>query len=361
MNQKITYVHNANFNSINANKIQVVNMCNAFIENNCEVELLTFGKFDFIKKNYPIHSKIKISSFESNLNYYFRSFILFLKTKNAKKKDLIFTRDIIYSTLMCMFKPKSFIIYELHEIKKNTLWKKLLKFVFKNTKKIVVISNGLKEELVENGFDSNKIKVFHDGVDLNKFDLKISQEQARKKLNINHSNKIVLYIGSFQEWKGYLTFLKASELNKDENILFYAIGAKKEEIDKLQKKFNKIKLLEFVEQKKVPLWLKAADALIIPNSAKFKISTHYTSPLKLFEYMASKRLIISSEIKSLKEIVSKNEVIFFKADNSKDLYNKIQLEINNNKNSKIISNAYEKVQDFSWKKRVEKILKIKNE
>ena len=50
--QKILYVHNANFDSIEANKLQVMNMCNAFRESGCDVTLFGFGNLNYVKKNY---------------------------------------------------------------------------------------------------------------------------------------------------------------------------------------------------------------------------------------------------------------------------------------------------------------------
>jgi len=44
-----------------------------------------------------------------------------------------------------------------------------------------------------------------------------------------------------------------------------------------------------VPHEEIPAWQAAADMLIIPNTAQQEISTHYTSPMKLFEYMASER------------------------------------------------------------------------
>jgi len=70
---------------------------------------------------------------------------------------------------------------ELHTFPKNLLF---YKRVFKKVNKIIVITNSLKESLIKNAINENKILVASDGVDLEKFDINISKEEAREKLNL---------------------------------------------------------------------------------------------------------------------------------------------------------------------------------
>jgi glycosyltransferase involved in cell wall biosynthesis len=57
-----------------------------------------------------------------------------------------------------------------------------------------------------------------------------------------------------------------------------------------------------VEPAHVAQLLTQADVLVLPNPAS-AISTWYTSPLKLFEYMAAGRPIVSSDLPSVREIL----------------------------------------------------------
>ncbi len=356
---KILYIHNANFNSINANKLQVMNMCNAFVENSCEISLVSFGDLDFVKDNYLFNYNIKLKLLNSKSNYYFRTIKLVFNTLSNKKYDLIFTRDLVYTFLIKLLKPNVNIIYELHEIKKNILWKFIFDLVFRKINNLVVISNGLKNELVSLGFNSKKITVLHDGVDFKKFDVDLSRSEARKVLNLNVDEKIVLYIGSFQNWKGYKTFLDSSENNLNPKVKFYCIGGGENQITYLENKYPEVIFREFVNTNLVPVWLKAANVLVIPNSGKFEISRYYTSPLKLFEYMASKTPIVASDLPSIRDVVSEDDVLFFEADNPNDLFKKIQSILKVDEFEKIeVPNSFKKVKKYTWENRAKEILNL---
>ena len=57
----------------------------------------------------------------------------------------------------------------------------------------------------------------------------------------------------------------------------------------------------------VPFHLAAADVVVLPNSAREEISARYTSPLKLFEALASRRPVLASDLASLREVLRHDE------------------------------------------------------
>ena len=77
----------------------------------------------------------------------------------------------------------------------------------------------------------------------------------------------------------------------------------------IDNKINNVKLLLKIERKNLLNHIKEADILLLPNTDD-KINS-WTSPIKLFEYMASKRIIISSKIDSLREVIDENSAVFF--------------------------------------------------
>ena len=100
---------------------------------------------------------------------------------------------------------------------------------------------------------------------------------------------------------------------------------------------------------------------MLPNSGKEKISSHYTSPLKLFEYMASGVPILASDLPSIREILNNDNAIFFNPDNSTDLTRKIERCINDNDFLDEISReSLQDVRQYSWILRARKIIDFFN-
>jgi len=357
---KLLYVHNADFDAVAANKVQVTNMCNALGKIDVSTTLLGFGNTKQYYKLYNIKKDFNIKFFKSCHNYYLRTLKLFnFFRKNNQKYNCIFTRDLFFAYLVKTFYKNKKVIYELHDFDKSKIWLKLFEKTFKKIDHLVVISEGLKRDLNKKGF-KNKITILHDGVDIDKFDLKLSVKVAKTKIKLPQNKKVIMYVGSFQDWKGYKLLLDISkELPKD--VLIVMVGGTSNQIKALKNKYPRVVFTGQVHNDKIPIYLKSANLLILPNTGKKKISTKYTSPLKLFEYMASKRAIIASDLESIRNIVSDKEVIFFKSDSKEDFKKKIKYCLNNDKILKsYIKNAFQKVKEFTWIKRAEKIKRIFN-
>jgi glycosyltransferase involved in cell wall biosynthesis len=124
---------------------------------------------------------------------------------------------------------------------------------------------------------------------------------------------------------------------------------------------NNIIFTGFIIQKLIPLYLKIADILFIPFD--FNIDSNFvdlntTSPMKLFEYMAAKRPIVSSSISTIQKVISHNkEALLAASDDPEEYANLIKNLLNNpNLAKRIAKNAYQKVQNYTYKSRCKKII-----
>jgi glycosyltransferase involved in cell wall biosynthesis len=61
--------------------------------------------------------------------------------------------------------------------------------------------------------------------------------------------------------------------------------------------------LGYVPAAEVPIYLKAADILVLPHSAKGVEAAKYTCPLKLFEYMAAGVPLVATELPAITEVI----------------------------------------------------------
>ena len=146
------------------------------------------------------------------------------------------------------------------------------------------------------------------------------------------------------------------------NVLFIFVGGTEEDIKSFKFqvsgfKLDNVLIAGYRPYAEIPYWLKAADILVLPNSAREKISQFYTSPLKLFEYMASGRPIVASDLPSIREVLSENNAILVKSDDPTILSGGITSVLQNSDfSAKIAKQALQDVEAYSWKKRAKNIL-----
>ncbi len=196
-------------------------------------------------------------------------------------------------------------------------------------------------------------------VDIQEFDIAVSRDEAREKLNLPLDKKIVVYTGHLYSWKGVDTLaLAAQKLSREYLVVF--VGGNSEDVQHFRETYGNISnivIAGFRPHHEIPLWQKAADVLVLPNTAKEDISKYYTSPMKLFEYAASKRPIVASRIPSITELVDDTRALLVEPDNARELAQNI-LRVGTDTalgdgRSKI---AYTWVLEHTWEKRAERII-----
>lgn len=268
---------------------------------------------------------------------------------DLRKFDVIYTRDTFAARLLSIVSKKVFL--ELHDIRKFN-FRGSLTFV----KGIIVISRGLRDKLVSLGVSESRILISPDAVDVNKFAIDLDQITARKQFNLPTGKKIVLYAGLFDEWKGYGTLLRASKLF-DANTILVMAGGRPEQVNELMKEFSNVQFLGWTDYDKLPVLQRAADVIVIPNSAKFDISRLYTSPLKLFTAMCSGVPIIASDLPSIREILDEGSAILVPPDDPSALVIGVRTVLADSSSFQpLASKARERVQSFTWQNRARDIL-----
>ena len=83
----------------------------------------------------------------------------------------------------------------------------------------------------------------------------------------------------------------------------------------------------------------------------------FTSPLKMFEYMASNVPIISSDIPVLREVLNERNALLIPPSDSDALENGINILLKDkNYSSAIAKQALKNVKHFTWESRAKKII-----
>lgn len=363
---KILYIANARFPNERAHGIQFAKTCESFVGAGVDIELVLPNRKTEIKKDpfeyYGIKNKFSYKKIwtinilpKTTFGYLLSSFVFgitsffyILKNKDA----VIYSIDLDpISFFLLPFSGKK-IFFEMHGPKKNT---PLNRFLFRNISGVIAVSELIKNDLIKIfPVLKDKIIVCPNGVDVSKKQ-ELNKEIVRQKFGIDKNKKICVYTGGFQDWKGIETIFNSAKELKD--VEFYFVGFSDNNLN-LSENVYLMGMREFNE---MPLWRLVADILIATGTKKDDYSFYYTSPMKLFEYMASGRPIVASRTPAIESVVSDNEVFFYEPDNAQDLADKIKFVFDNkelaDKKSEL---ARKKAEEYSWPSRVKKILEFIN-
>jgi len=391
------YIANARIPTEKAHGLQIMKMCHEFAKK-LEVELLVAHRFqtklmkqiadvyDYytVEKRFNIRRIFSLNltpPLDSRLSYRTQSVqrlshwlqsicfglvsAIYSLTRSAR---LVYSRDFFSCLFLFWLRllHGKRIFFEAHDFPLTKLGSRLRCWPLRHIDGLIVISRKLAELYQSQGIPPEKMLVAPDGVDLPLFSTGLQRESSREELGIPHNKKVICYTGHLYRWKG--THILAPAMKKlNDNYLLYVVGGTPEDIPEFEKfvsanRIPNVIITGYVPPKLIPKYLAAADVLVLPNTSEEAISRLYTSPLKLFEYMAARRPIVASDLPSVREILNEENAMLVSSDDPKALAEGIQKLLTNEElGKKLAENAFKEVQLFTWEKRAEKILEFIDE
>jgi len=367
---KLFYVANLRLPTEKAHGIQIMKMCEALALNGCDVQLCCPWRFNdiiddpfeyynikkiFTIKKIPCLDLIPLDGLFGNFSFWVQtfSFLIFFKIYLFfQEKGIVYTREQFVGLLFNNF------VLEVHDLPLKI--KILHQKIWQKAKKMIVLTSIAKIRLLETGLSEEKIMIAADGVDIQDFDVSISKDDARVKLGLPRDKRIIMYSGSFFRygWKG-VDILLSSIQYFDSNYVFVLLGCDEKEKEDIEKKYklDNLWLVTRRPHREMAIYLKSADVLILPNKSGDITSENYTSPLKLFEYMAANRPIVASDLPSIREILNERNAILIKPDDPFEIVKGIQRVFMERDSADILSEqAFMEVKKYSWEKRARNIL-----
>lgn len=365
-----------------AHGLQIAKTCEKLGEKIDNVELwipnrknnITKSVFKFYDTNKTFSVKeIKLPflrgyfSFFKKIQFWLRniifSLITIVKVSFCEDVEYVYTRDILLAFLFSVFLRKKVVFFEDHQPKQSFGF--IYKYLLKKIDKKVVVSRNLFKEYKNSNIDPKSFTFIPNGVDLSEFGKNLNLEEYSQLKKTN--KKIVLYVGHFYQRKGVYTLVDSSNFLNN-NIQIFLIGGTTKYIKKLSKYIDqnslndKVALKGFLPHLQAINFMKIADVLVLPNEKCNEISLKYTTPLKMFEYMASGTPIVASDLESFDYYLENREnCLLFDPGNPESLSKQIKILLDNNKLSeKIAMNAKETAKKFTWENRTKKIIDFMN-
>lgn len=209
--------------------------------------------------------------------------------------------------------------------------------------------------------------VAQNGVYLEEFANIPTKKECRAKLGLEHYDKIILYAGNLAERKGIEVLAKASEYLPNYVAIFIVGGTNPNFTENFRKKYSKLKNLVITGYRphnEILYWMGAADAVVAPYSADVSdtqsaAALKWACPMKILEYMASKRPIVASDIPAVTQFLNKNNAVIVSPDNPEELALGIKEALEEyEKSDYITAKAFLDVQGYTWENRGDKIVKF---
>ena len=366
LKKKLFYIADFSLPNKSAYTLHVLKMCDAFFEfSNKNVELLIpfkdqKYKSTKLKKDFLLKSTFKIKSFflkKKKLNFYRRIIFSIKLYEFLKKKSIntvIISRSIVPSIILAFLNIKN--ILEIHTeltgFTKMFFWLVRFNKIHKNLK-FIFINKYLRKKLK---IKTNRSLILNDAVDYRDF----------KTKKISSIQNTCFYSGSFAKGKCLEIINKISlELP---NINFHLYGNENTAYDKslINNKNSNVffkgyltyfNLVSTINHYKVLLMPYQKNVGVLINNLNV---ANYFSPLKMFDYLASGKIILASNLPVYRNILKHNQnSILIKPENI-SLWKKYIIQSLKTSRNKLGKRAIKDAKKFSWEKRVDHVIVFSN-
>jgi len=342
--KNLSYITYARMPTEKAHGVSIAHMASSFAKQGMHVSLIIPERTNPIEpdvfsyygvpKNFTIQ---KISTLDLVSRGYAWS-ILFLLERlfflNRLKKisvppGIVYTRE---PEIAKRFSKSHSVVLEVHEWHAGVSGFLTARFA-KRAALVVCNSKGTEAAVRRAG-------VTHTIVAPNGFDPELFMHagKSRKELGLPEG-LLALYAGSERRGKGAETVREAAQMS-DPTVSIISIGGNEKR----------------VQPTEVPQFLRSADILLLPNTREGE-SELYTSPIKLFEYLGAGKAIIASDLPSIREIVSDNDVLFVPPADASALARAVStLSSDTSLRAKLAERSKALAPSYTWDTRARRIL-----
>lgn len=377
---RIAYVHSRAFPSVDANVVQVVQMCRAFARIGHDVSLLIPRHADCETNESALQKARELFGNELGFKVVFvprRKLFGRLEVLGSVQGTLEALRrqpqDLIYSrnpwSVASLGKTGVPFVWEAHEehVHKRSKFLSwyLERMIVRASRrpeliKVVAISDALAKVWEQYGVPANKLLTAHDGVDLSLFGDPMPKTAAREQLGLSLDRRLIMYTGTLRADRGIPLILEAARRIPDAD--FVLIGGTSEEVSHWQNQATHIGAgnLRFtgkIAHREMPHWLSAAD-ILLPMRTWQESNVRVCSPMKLFEYMAAKRLIVGPAFPTVLEVINDGEhALLFEPDDIEAMVAALRKGLAVADDPTLPSRAYETVaRHYTWESRCRQII-----
>jgi glycosyltransferase involved in cell wall biosynthesis len=372
---KIAVITNSRIPSLTANSIQAMKVTQALLQLDHDVRMFAPAEADPVSKaTLASHYGLRLVPDFQLLpsKKYLKRFDFILHARRAANR---FKPELIYTWL-----PQSAVlglwsgypvILEMHGDvggRMGPWW--LRQFWSASGRKLMTVTTSALRNALEGTthlrFPEEAVLVAPNGVELEKYEGLPDPPEARRQLKLPEG-LTVGFTGHIYPGRGADLLFELARQMPEVNFLW--VGGAPELVEYWREKLRaagmtNVTMTGFVPHEGIPLYQAAADILLMPYSRSVEASSgqdiaEVINPMKMFEYMASCRAIVSADLPSIREVLNDGNAVFCEPDAIGDWRLEIESLLGDEARRVALgTQARRDVEKLTWVKREERILSV---
>jgi glycosyltransferase involved in cell wall biosynthesis len=323
---KIAVITNSRIPSLTANSIQAMKVCQALVQLGHEIRLLAPREtepvsWESLLTHYGLRSTFPITWLPSIPALKRYDFTLYSILEARKfKADMLYTW-LLNPAVLALWLGWP-VVLEIHAQVSGRLGPWLMRRFWRSParKRMLVTTRPLREAVETVAglkLPEEAVQVAPNGVDLSQYESLPAAAEARLQLRLPEK-PTAGFTGHIYPGRGAdLLFELATRMPE---VHFLWVGGKPDEVDYWRERLAKVNaknvtMAGFVENSRLPLYQAAADVLLMPYGRSIAASSgqdiaEVINPMKMFDYMAAGRAILSADLPVIHEVLNNRNAVF---------------------------------------------------
>lgn len=155
---------------------------------------------------------------------------------------------------------------------------------------------------------AKNVRVIPNGIDVEKFNIDLTKEEAKRQLGIQSESFLVLYLGSLHPRKGVDVllegFLDFHNQRPNSKLVIGGDGALRKKLETAAEGQKAVSIPGYIPESEKPTYMKAADVFVLPSVT----AGAEVFPLVILEAAAAQTPILASKFDTIESVITPNEM-----------------------------------------------------
>jgi glycosyltransferase involved in cell wall biosynthesis len=328
---RIAVITNSRIPSLTANSIQAMKVCQALVQLGHDIRVFAPREaapvsWEHLASHYGLSTPFEIEWLPSIPAMKRYDFTLHsILAARGFKADLVYTW-LLNPAVVAIWSGWP-VVLEMHAEVTGRLGPWLMRRFWHSStpKRMLVTTRPLRDAIKTVAgltFPDEAVQIAPNGVDPAQYESLPDAAGARRQLGLEEK-LTVGFTGHIYPGRGADLLFELVQRMPDVNFLW--VGGTPDEVSHWRDRLaevgaSNVTMTGFVENSRLPLYQSAADVLLMPYGRSISASSgqdiaEVINPMKMFDYMAAGRAIISSDLPVIHEVLNKDNAVFCEPEN----------------------------------------------